>query len=143
MNRGEHFEDRLAQVPQRPLPAAWRDQILSAAGAASAPRPVSAPASGSLRGALKALLWPHPAAWGGLAAAWALIFILTLAGRDPAGTQVAGRPPPPSPELRELLRQQEKLLAELTGRPDDVRLAPVHPAAPEPRSQRREDALNA
>ncbi len=143
MNRDEHFEDRLAQVPQRPVPSAWREEILISARAAAVPRPMSAPAHTSLGSALIALLWPHPRAWAGLATVWVLILVLTLAGRDPAANEVAGRSPPPSPELRELLRQQEKLLTELTGQPDHVRPAPVRPRTTEPRTQRREGSLNA
>ncbi len=146
MKHDQPFEDRLAQVPQRSVPAAWREEILSAARAASTPRRVSAGAHPSFGGALIAMLWPHPRAWAGLAAAWLLILVLTVAGRDPrdlAQTEMARQARPPSPELRELLRQQEKLLAELTGRSDDVRPAAVRPSAAEPRSQRREDSLNA
>ncbi len=166
MNRDEHFEDRLAHVPQRPVPAAWREEILTAARAA-APRPVSAQTAGARGSVLSisrpqppkyirtdptrgrvliAMLWPHPRAWAGLAAAWVLILVLTVAGRDPrdlAQTEMARQARPPSPELRELLRQQERLFAELTGRSDGVRPAAVRPPAAEPRSQRREDSFNA
>ncbi len=143
MNLDEAFEKRLAQVPQRPVPAAWRDDILSAARAEAVTRPVPAPAHASLRDALMALLWPHPTAWAGLAAAWVLILVLTLAGRDPAQPEFARRSGAPSPELRALLRQQEQVLAELTASPDNIRTVPARPAATQPRSQRREERLNA
>ncbi len=146
MNRDERFENRLVRVPQTPVPPAWREEILTAARSAATPRAVRPPAHTSIRDALWALLWPHPRAWAGLAAAWVLILGLTLAGRDSrdsAQTEMVRQARPPSPELRELLRQQGKLFAELTGRADDARPAPVRPTATEPRSQRREEALNA
>lgn len=140
MSRDEEFEDRLAQVRPRPVPAAWREEILSAARAA-APRQVSTTDHPSLRAALVRLLWPHPTAWAGLSAAWVLILVLTLAGHDPAPTEVARRVPPPSLELRELLRQQGKLFAEMTSSLDDSTRAPARPVE-EPRSQRRQDSRN-
>jgi hypothetical protein len=139
MNRDERFEDRLGQVPQRPIPIAWRNEILNAAAAR---QPMSAPAHSSLRAALAAMLWPHPRAWAGLGAAWVLIFLLSLAGRDPAPTEIARHAPPPSLELRELLRQQGKLFAELTSSLDASARASARPVG-EPRSQRRQDWRNA
>lgn len=143
MNGDEPFEQRLRGLPQRPVPAGWRSEILSAAHSAAAPRPAPAAGGGWLRDALMGLLWPHPKAWAGLAAAWVLIFAFTLAGRDHAQAEVARQARPPSPQLRELLREQEKLLAELTGPAESIRTAPARPAATEPRSQRREEFLKA
>ncbi len=143
MNRDEQFENRLRKIPQRPIPAAWREDILTAARAAASAQRTPARTHGALRDALIQWLWPHPAAWAGLAAAWVLIFGLSVAGRDPAQAEFARRAAPPSPELRELLRQQEQVLAELTEPSESARTAPAQPPTAQPRSERREDLLNA
>ena len=137
MNNPDPLESLLRRQPTRPVPPAWRDEILRAARAAAAsrPAPVERPRAA---GWLAALLWPHPVAWAGLAAIWLVVLGLNLASPEPSRHEMARETAPPSPQMRELLQQQEQLLAELIGparRPEADR--------PKPRSQRADEALNA
>lgn len=84
------------------------------------------------------LLWPCPQAWAGLAVVWLLILAVNLATRGPQSQTIA-QAAPPSPEVRELLRQQERLYAELLGAtPTRVATQTKAPAL-SPRSQRRNE----
>jgi hypothetical protein len=91
---------------------------------------------------LSALLWPHPKAWGGLAALWLLVLGLNFASREPARSEVARPAIPPSPQMRALLQQQEQLFAELIGPAEKPVADRPKPVAPQPHSQRREEFLN-
>jgi hypothetical protein len=147
MNDSDKFEERLRRRPLLPVPATWRDEILGAARAASGPRPVSLTPSRSwfsaLRSGLSALLWPHPTAWAGLAALWLLVLGLNLSAREPAQSKAARRTVSPSPQVRELLQQQERLFAELLGPVEKSAADRPKQSAPRPHSQRRENFLNA
>lgn len=59
----------------RRLPAAWREEILSACAAEARPA-----ASRSTR-RLRDWLWPHPAAWGALAAVWTVLIAVEWSER--------------------------------------------------------------
>ena len=110
----DDFEQKLGQQKLRPIPAEWRAEILSAANAARQTAPVSAaPASASSSPAfLSALFWPSPKAWAGLAAIWLVILGLNHSARD--NPQIATRKSSPStPDLRLVLKEQQRLLAEL------------------------------
>ena len=143
----DDFEKRLQRQPLRQVPREWREEILSAARQASAPQPTPHPAHrfrtsllSTLNAQLSTFLWPHPAAWAGLAALWLVIGGLNLATRE-ASPQVARRASPPSVEVFMAFHEQEQLLAELLG----PREAPVaerpKPAVPRPRSERRRTLL--
>ena len=73
------LEQRLGGQPFRALPPAWREEILATAEAARPRRSTvhqnHAPAW------WRALLWPRPVAWAGVAAAWVAILALNHAGR--------------------------------------------------------------
>ncbi len=147
MNSEDPFEKRLQSQPVRTVPPSWREEILRTARAAAAPQPapvehnLSSPAI--LATWLRSLLWPHPRAWAGLAAVWLALFSLNLASREPSAQRMADRPVRPSPQMRELLRQQEQLLAELVGPIGTVAAERPKPVAPQPRSQRRDELMNA
>lgn len=143
MNGDDQFEKRLQGLPHRPVPPAWRQEVLSSARAAAVPRSSPRAAPTSIRAVLSAMLWPHPKAWAALAAAWLLIFALDLAAREPAQPDMARRAPPVSPQLRELLRQQEQLSAELAGPAETLKAAPAKPASAPPRSERSENFMRA
>jgi hypothetical protein len=72
----DDFEKTLASQPLRGLPSHWRDGILARASTCVAQppaRPAAAPLAGPFAAAWwRSLLWPNPAAWGGLAGAWLL-----------------------------------------------------------------------
>ena len=81
------------------------------------------------------LLWPSPAAWAGVAAAWVLIAGLNLSdggngSSTYAGAQVAQR----SPERLEALREQRRLFAELVNSPGESEEAEPPRHIPRPRS---------
>lgn len=116
----DDFERHLSRQPLRPVPAEWRGQILRAAvRGAAAGRKSARPSALVLQ--LQAWLWPHPAAWAGLAACWAASLALHLASapsaaevaqaraharlaaayasllRNPDFMAVLAEPPPPAP----------------------------------------------
>jgi hypothetical protein len=79
---GERFEQELKRQALRPVPADWRQEILAAAREANVTGP---------RGKEDAAGWwvgwvgIRRVAWGGLAAAWVLIFGLNWAANRPGG----------------------------------------------------------
>lgn len=110
----DDFESELRRQPFRPVPAAWRNEILAAARQAS-----EGPAMPrfSLAAILRDWLWPHPVAWGGLAAAWVLIFALNLAATGSApliGWPAAGS----FASFSSYWQAQQRLVSELLDRPD-------------------------
>jgi len=138
----DEFEKRLQRQPLRQVPTAWREEVLTAAGRAlpvgrRAPRPVQLT---SLVSRLSAALWPHPAAWAGLVAVWVFIFAVDFSIRDRMPGVVV-KTAPPEPEVIAELRQQRRLLAELIGPRDARDAGRSKPLAPQPRSERRFEAL--
>jgi len=144
MNGDDQFENRLQGLPQRPIPEAWRRQILDAAREPKSRRSITRPALLSKFDSLMARwLWPHPKAWAGLAAVWLLVLGSNFAAREPARPELARQATYRSPQMLEVLREQEQLLAELVGPIEKPKASrPKHPL-PEPRSQRREKFLRA
>jgi len=96
----------------------------------------------TLNSQLSTLLWPCPQAWAGLAAVWLVILGANCAMRE-APTMTSRQITPPSPQVRELLKRQEQLLAELVGPLEKPEAGRPGPLAPRPRSQRRDEFLNA
>jgi hypothetical protein len=140
MNRDDQFEKRLQRQPLREIPSAWRKEILSAAERAAASRH-SSPVTRSSPW-WRELFWPCPEAWAGLAAAWLVILGAGYATRE-SSTMTSRQTPPPSPQVRELLKQQGQLLAELVGRMEEPDADRPKRLAPQPRSQYREEFQNA
>ena len=139
----DDFEKRLQRQPLRQVPAEWREEILSAARQASLPQ--HAPRTthhlpppsllSTLNYQLSTLLWPHPAAWAGLAAVWLVILGLNLTTRD-ASPRLAKRASPASPQVFMAFQEQERLLAELIGpRETPVAERPEGRAAPRPQER--------
>ena len=121
----DEFEQELSRQPLRPLPGAWRAEILAAAREAQTirhpPLVIRASRIVHFRQQLSIWFWPHPRAWAGLAALWLAVFALNFSRRDPA-TMAEAKSSPPSPELVVELRQQQRMLAELIG-PAELRAA--------------------
>lgn len=144
MNRDDLLEKRLKEVPQRLIPPEWRREILreSRAAALSTNRPVTAWSVwvGAFNSIASRLLWPHPKAWAGLSAVWLLILGLHLAEREPGQREWARAVARPSPQMLDMLRQQEQLLAELVGTTEPTGHRP--PVLPQPRSERHQELLN-
>jgi hypothetical protein len=131
----EDFEELLQKQSLRQIPAEWREEILLATCA----EPVPTPTLRSRPSWLAMAFWPSPKAWAGLAATWLVILAVHLATRDQPRSMVK-RPAPLTPELRLVLKQQGKQLAELI-RPSEVRDAEKPKTVPAPRSARRQDEV--
>src|SRR5687767_14277976 len=97
----DEFENKLRSQPRREIPTQWRREILSAVSTEpGAPVPW-----------WRQLLWPHPAAWASLAAAWVAIIVLNSAGApETASPQTASKP---SPAMRLAYEERQRLWAEL------------------------------
>ena len=146
MNSHEQFEQRLQRQPLAHIPPAWRAEILGAMRAAAAntqasPATTPLPRS-SLFQVFSMWLWPHPAAWTGLAALWVLAFGLNLATREPARLVVARPSRVPSPEIQEMLKQQGQMFAELVGPIEKPETERPRRILSGPRSQGRQDFIN-
>jgi hypothetical protein len=83
------------------------------------------------------VLWPHPVAWAGLAAAWILIFAVNYSSRDTQPV-VAEKIATPSPEVVAELREQQRLFVELAGVNDSTDFDRQKTFVPRPRSERVE-----
>lgn len=131
----DQFEHRLSRQPLRPVPAEWREEILSSAGkVGSARRAVRSFGRASLPSRLGKALWPHPAAWAGLAAVWILILAVDFSVRDTTPV-VAEQYSAPPPQVIVELRQQQRLMAELMEPRDTGDVDRSKPLAPRPRSE--------
>ena len=147
----DDFETCLQRQPLRQIPGEWRKEILSAARQASsaqhaprstlhvAPRPSLL---STINHQLSTLLWPHPAAWTGLAAVWLLILGINLTTRD-ATTVAAEHAAPVSPQSFMAFQEQERLLAELIGPRETPVADQPKPGPARPRSERRKEMMMA
>ena len=147
MSTENEFERRLESHPHRPVPAAWREEILRAARTAAVTSPSSVASRPSMLSAIQSqlsgLFWPHPRVWASLGAVWLLLLAVNLAIHEPGPRQISGQTGPPSSQMRELLRQQEQMFTELAGLREGAEPDQPKSVAPRPRSQRHEDHLNA
>ena len=133
------FEKKIERQKVRPLPAAWREEILRTAQAAV---PARVSWLSTIHHQLSTLLWPYPKAWAGLAAVWLAILTMEFSARDQS-TTLAQNTAPPSPEMILVLREQRRELAKLvepnfSPNADKPKLTPSGP-----RSERREEMLTA
>jgi len=133
----DDFEQKLQCQPLRQVPGEWREEILAAAEVQLPGAPKRSEGGSTFIAQLSTILWPHPAAWAGLAAVWILILAVDFSMRDKSPV-MAEKTAPPSPEVIAELRRQQRLLAELIG-PRDTRDADrSKPLVPQPRSERVE-----
>lgn len=136
----DDFEQKLQRQPLRQIPGEWREEILAAATGRES-RVESREQEGrwpsTLVSRLSSLLWPHPAAWAGLAAVWILILAVNFSMRDQSPV-LAEKSSPPAPEVIVELRQQQRLLAELIGSRDTRDADRSKSFVPQPRSERAE-----
>jgi hypothetical protein len=134
----DDFEQQLRRQPLRPVPGEWRDEILTAARAASRPRPsLLAPRPVSW---WRELFWPSPLAWAGGAAAWALIAALNSDGLADFERAVDASASPPPATIQMALAGRRQLMTSLFDtaptQPDNP---PQQPVRPRPRSERETD----
>jgi hypothetical protein len=131
------FEQKLSRQSLRQIPGEWRAEILAAVNS-PARREEAKTISffSTLNHQLSSIFWPHPKAWGALAAVWIFIFALNFSIRDKT-PMVAEKISPPSPEMVAELKQQQRLFAELIGA-NDWKIADRQKFSPKPRSERAE-----
>ncbi len=146
----EDFEKQLERQRVRPVPAAWRAEILQAANAESlapcaraeavspAPRASRLTPSflSTIHARLSAILWPCPQAWAGLAAVWVVILAVNHFTLDKP-EMLAGKSSPPSPEIMMVLQEQRRTLAKLIDSNDPPSAEPPKPFVPRPRGELR------
>lgn len=93
----DDFEQHLRRQPLRPVPPAWRDEILATARQSdrqAVGMPPAAAGGPSWTAVLRDWLWPHPAAWAGLAAGWVLVAALNTVADAPLLTATGPLPRP-------------------------------------------------
>ena len=124
----DDFEQQLARQPLRPVPPAWRNEILQVASMATATGNAAAQRStffSTVNSQLSSLLWPCPQAWAGLAAVWVAILVLNHFDAN-RPTAVASRPLP-SPDAVIVLREQRRELAKLVEPWEKIQSEPMEP----------------
>jgi hypothetical protein len=145
----DDFEKHLQRQPLRRVPGEWREEVFSAARQAARVEPSHHLSPHGLRtvlstlgSQLSSLLWPHPAAWAGLAAVW--VVILGLHGATPDAPRLAAKGgPSPSPQVFMAFQEQQRLLSELIGPRETPVADRAEPAPPRPRSERRSGLMMA
>ena len=136
----DDFEARLSRQPLRPVPPAWRDEVLRSAAAGHSSR--SSTLNPQPSTFWRSWLWPSPVAWAGLAATWVVILALNHAAAPPmsaSGPRFAGSIN--SYVLLSRLAEETDLLSETPTAPP----AAERPrrAIPGPRSDARRRILSA
>jgi hypothetical protein len=126
------FENQLERQTMREPPRQWRAEILAAA--ASSPPAAIAARPWRSGGGLSSWLWPHPRAWAGLAAAWAVILLLHVTAAD--GPRLARNPYGQTRQSIAIMQQRTLMMAQLLGSMENDASFPALPASPKPRSER-------
>ena len=98
---------------------------------------------GMLGARLQAGWQPACSAWAGLAGVWVVILALNFVARQPDAPLVAGQEAPSASEMRFALKQKHLLMAELAFTSEPVPADKPKSAPPSPRSDRRNETLNA
>jgi hypothetical protein len=134
----EAFEKQIKGQPIRKVPAGWRAEILRAA------QFKSYPARGFLREPAlpwwRAILWPSPQAWAGIAAVWLVILTLQLTSAERAKT-ASLKSVPASRQVLELLQEQQSLLADLIN--SSAAVESPKPSLPRPRGEKKSQNTSA
>jgi hypothetical protein len=140
MNRDD-FETKLRRQPLRPVPPEWRAEILHTARQSVRPtRPAPSAPGLFCCAAWREWLWPCPAAWAGVAAAWLVILGLNLGVSDPP--KVALNPLIMAPNtILKIRQEQQQFLAGLQDPSEAEPVRPARPFVPKPSSARRTSSL--
>ena len=129
----DDFENRLRQQRLRTPPTEWRERILDSAKSATvqeAKGPADAPFTW-----LRALLWPSPHAWAGLAAVWVILLVMNRES-DEKVVLTASSVLSPVQQIADARRERNDLLAELIDEsPSDPVAEEAKPFVPKPRSE--------
>jgi hypothetical protein len=134
----DDFEKKLQQQPLRRIPGDWRDAILRTAKQRTS-APAQSPAPALIRAVLIAwreLVRPCRYAWSGLAALWLIFWVINshTQSADTGRRQFASSRS--NSERVQLLEEQRRVLAELTGPIDLSAAEPMRRVHPKPRSER-------
>ena len=119
------------------------DQIRHVVVAELTPRPPREPGMPFVLKLWCELIWPCRRTWAGLAVVWVVILAVNIAARDPLPVREAHKAVPAPRSILLALKEQEQLLAELTGPLPPRQVEKPKATAPQPRSQRREEYLSA
>ncbi len=132
------FEKKLQEQNFRSIPSNWRTNILQSAKSQAESKETFL---SRLNTQITALLWPHPKAWAGVAAAWVLILgaNITMNGDTNRSGFKSGQAPL---AYSERLREQQQLLVQLTQTPAPV-AEPPKVFKPRPHSERRRSVASA
>ncbi len=133
----DDFDQRLTRQPLRPVPAAWRDELLARAGGIQPSTPLFQLSTFNFQ--LRQWLWPCPQAWAALAAVWVLLLAVNFSTRDRSATNTASANA--LPVMPYAWREQQKFLAELFPpepiAPPRPRVQPTPALPATPRSELR------
>ena len=125
------FEEQLKSRSLRQIPEQWRAEILQAAQT-EAQAAVSNASVNDVGSWWRALLWPCPQAWAGMAAVWVAVFFLNFSSHESSSPKLAKtKPTPISPEMYMALKEQRRLYSELIGSSP----AKITEPAPRPRAE--------
>jgi hypothetical protein len=103
----------------------------------------TATVSCALASLYRELIWPCRKIWAGLAAVWLVLLSVNFALREPLPAIGARRASPESSQLEAMFQLREQMLAQLIGPIQKLELVRPRLAVPQPRSQRREEFMNA
>ena len=140
----DDFEKRLQQQAQRKIPAAWREEIISASRGASQTSAASIRSMPAIISFVlnlwRELICPARRVWAGLAAAWVVILVTNanLTGERPMASVESSTS---SAELWLLFKERTLLVAEqsVTVESRPVKLPAATP--PRPRSQGKSNLM--
>ena len=138
MNPSE-FEKRLQRTPLRQPPTEWRKEILAASERNRHTNAVRGPTcAATWQRKLRELFWPHPIAWGAIAALWMAIALVRLALQEPAST------PQPhfvavSPGVPTVMELQRQLLVDRNTPGENPRTKPEPSLPPQSCIERRHE----
>lgn len=144
----EEFESRLQRMPLKQPPGEWREEILAAASTVAADvnqrtssvRELKFAATWQQR--LRDLFWPHPVAWGAMAAVWLVIGVVQLALHEPTSgsSRVYVAASPGVPTVMELQKELLTAWNEPSAKP---KAKPEAPLPPQSCIERRRETFEA
>ncbi len=130
----DEFEAQLQRQALQPIPPEWRSRILNRA-AAQAPIVVRVNAEAVLPW-WRALLWPSPRAWVGMAALWVALFIMNREAQPGLRSTITVKNVAPPRELRMAMAEKHRFFAELMNEMDPA-IEPEKQFIPKPRTEAR------
>jgi hypothetical protein len=138
----EEFEKQLQQRPLRPMPTAWRAEILGVAKAAERPAARSVPSNKEkvsffvlIRDFVTTEFKSRPKSMAALAMVWVAIMAMHFSTHD--DSRVSGRRVVVSPATLAEVREQREFFAELAGLREKVDVEPPRRVLPRPHSERQ------